>query len=233
LALLLQPFFHGIAIIMAAWASIQDLRNSTMSLHGVDVTDSTLGELANSVPAQHSGSIRELGRYRSFLRLKAMGMVSRFQSKLEPSDVVQQTLLDAHRNLDQFRGTSDAEMAKWLGQMLTNNVADAARALTRQKRDVRREQPLQVDGDSFPVGADQWVAAEQTTPSLCVARCEQVQRLQEAIQQLPLPQREVIVLHHLQGRSLNETAELIGRSPAAVAGLLFRGLKSLRSLLAG
>ncbi len=124
-----------------------------MSLRGIDIAESSLREETNAVPTYHSDSIRELGRYRSFLRLKAMGLVSRFQSKLEPSDVVQQTLLDAHRNLDQFRGTSGAEMAKWLSQMLTNNVADAARALTRKKRDIRREQPLQVDGDSAHIGA--------------------------------------------------------------------------------
>ncbi|MEQ1904744.1 MAG: sigma-70 family RNA polymerase sigma factor [Pirellulaceae bacterium] len=188
---------------------------------------------ASSISAFQSGSIRELGRYRSFLRLQALGLISRFQSKLEPSDIVQQTLLDAHQNLDQFRGTSGAEMAKWLSQMLANNVADAARALTRQKRDVRREQSLQRNGDSSRIGAQQWIVAEQTTPSLCVARCEQMQQLSDAIRQLPTPQQEVVVLHHLQGRSLNETAEMVGRSPSAVAGLLFRGLKSLRSLLAG
>ncbi len=204
-----------------------------MSSQSVGFGDPSPFDEASAGSAHHSDSFREVGRYRSFLRLQAMGLMSRFHSKLEPSDIVQQTLLDAHQNLDQFRGSSGAEMAKWLSQMLANNVADAGRALTRQKRDRRREQSLQRDGDSSGFGPQQWIAAEQSTPSLCVVRSEQMMQLNDAIRQLPLPQREVVVLHHLQGRSLNETAEMIGRSPSAVAGLLFRGLKSLRILLAG
>ncbi len=207
--------------------------DAAKSLHGKPTgltKDSNLK--SESVSATEPGSIRELGRFRSFLRLQAMGLVSRFNSKLEPSDIVQQTLLDAHQKLDQFRGSSGAEMAKWLSQILANNVADAGRALTRQKRDVRREQSLHRNADSSRIAAHQWLAADQTTPSLCLARSEQMQQLGDAVRQLPSPQREVIVLHHLQGRTLNETAELIGRSPSAVAGLLFRGLQALRVALA-
>jgi RNA polymerase sigma-70 factor (ECF subfamily) len=207
--------------------------NSTIDSRSVGPADNPVAEETPNPSTQHSSSIRELGRYRSFLRLQAIGMVSGFHSRLEHSDIVQQTLLDAHQNLDQFRGSNGAEMSKWLSQILANNIADAARALTRKKRDVRREQSLQRTKEDSRNGTLQWLAADQSTPSLCVTRHEQLQRLNEAIGQLPFPQQQAIVFHHLQGRSLNETARMIGRSPAAVAGLLFRGLKSLRSLLAG
>lgn len=203
-----------------------------MSLLGADSSDHRQPDESLSRSISQSGSIRELGRYRSFLRLKAIGLVSGFRSRLEHSDIVQQTLLDAHENLHQFRGSSGAEMAKWLSQILAHNVADAARALTRKKRDVRRERALEATSESSDWGPEQWLSAQQSTPSLRVSRNEQLQRLHEALQQLPAAQQEVIVYHHLQGRSLSETAELMGRTPPAVAGLLFRGLKTLRSLLA-
>jgi RNA polymerase sigma-70 factor (ECF subfamily) len=176
--------------------------------------------------------VRELGRYRSFLRLQAMGVSPQFRSRVEASDIVQQTLLDAHEKLDQFRGSSEGEMAKWLSQILSNNITDAIRALRRQKRDVARELPLQGGPqESFQSPAER-IAADQTSPSLCVHRAEQAFQLSEAIQSLPLPQQEVIVLHHLQGRSLAEVAASMDRSQSAVAGLLYRGLKSLRKSLA-
>jgi RNA polymerase sigma-70 factor (ECF subfamily) len=55
--------------------------------------------------------------------------------------------------------------------------------------------------------------------------------LAEALPQLPDDQRVAVELHHLQGLSLADTGQRLGRSREAVAGLVFRGLKKLRSLL--
>ncbi len=63
-------------------------------------------------------------------------------------------------------------------------------------------------------------------------RNEDLLRLADALTQLPAAQREAIILHHLQGASLTETAERLGRTDAAVAGLLHRGLRKLREVLA-
>lgn len=182
-------------------------------------------------PVEYSESIRDLGRYRSFLHLQAMGLVSRFQSRMDASDLVQQTMMEAHVHLEQFRGRTGAEMAKWLSQILANNFADAARAMTRQRRDIRRECGIQPGNES---GADlkDWLATDLTSPSQHLYRKEECHRLRQAMEQLPTAQREVVELHHLQGMSLNETAQRTGKTTAAVAGLLFRGLKTLRTLMA-
>ena len=140
--------------------------------------------------------------------------------KLDASDVVQQTLLEAHAKRDQFRGKSGAELAGWLRQMLICTVADARRALGRQKRATQREQPL----DHDPAG-------EQTTPSGGAVRDEQAGQLAYALAQLPEDQRAAVTLRHCQSKSLADISSELGRSPAAVAGLLKRGLQRLRELL--
>jgi RNA polymerase sigma-70 factor (ECF subfamily) len=133
--------------------------------------------------------------------------------------------------LDQFRGSTSAEMAGWLRRMLACNLADAMRAFSRGKRDAGRERTLEAALDGSSARIESWLAAEQSSPSQQAQRTEDVLRLVEAVAELPEAQREAVVLHYWQGQTLAQVAEQLGRSAAAVAGLLQRGLKSLRTLL--
>jgi RNA polymerase sigma-70 factor (ECF subfamily) len=100
-------------------------------------------------------------RFRSYLRLLArLQLDQRLRSKMDPSDVVQQTLLHAHRALADFRGRTDAEMAAWLRQILARNLAHAHRDFGRHKRDVTRERSLQKAVDASSVRIEAWLAAE-------------------------------------------------------------------------
>ena len=172
-----------------------------------------------------------LERFRSYLLLLAgMQLEARPRSKIEPSDVVQQTLLEAHARLEQFEG-DDSALAAWLRQALTNNLRDAWRALRREKRDIRREQALAEQVAESSARLEGMLAAAQSSPSQQAARNEDLLRLADGLARLPEPQRQAIVLHHLQGFSLAETALNMKRTDAAVAGLLHRGLKALRKLM--
>jgi RNA polymerase sigma-70 factor (ECF subfamily) len=115
---------------------------------------------------------------------------------------------------------------------MKHNLADVMRDMARAKRDVSRERPLEHVDDSFS-RADAWLAAAQSSPSQHVLKAEQLLCMADALSRLPEPQREAIVLHHLQGRPLAEVAQSLGRTTAAVAGLLHRGLKSMRQVLEG
>jgi RNA polymerase sigma-70 factor (ECF subfamily) len=173
-----------------------------------------------------------LERFRDYLRLLArMNLDGRLRGKLDPSDVVQQTLLQAHQALPGFRGQTDAEMAAWLRQILARNLTHAVRDFGRDRRDVQREQSLQDALDASSARLEAWLAAEQSSPSERAERNEQVVRLAAALADLPEAQREAVVQHYWQGRSLVEIGEDLGRTPAAVAGLLHRGLTQLRELL--
>ena len=173
-----------------------------------------------------------LERYVDYLRLLArMRLGPQMRRHLSESDVVQQTLLEAQRQLNQFRGRNDAEFAAWLRQVLAHNLADALRHLGRARRDVSREQSLEaaLDESSCRLGA--FLAAEQSSPSDRAQRDEEAVRLAHALAQLPEPQREALVLRHFEGWALADIATQMGRSEAAVVGLLQRGLKALRRLL--
>jgi RNA polymerase sigma-70 factor (ECF subfamily) len=173
-----------------------------------------------------------LERFREYLRLLARLQLGRqFQGKLDASDVVQQTLLEAHRKRGQFRGQTDAEMAAWLRQLLACTLADTLRGLGRAKRDARREQSLEaaLDQSSGRIGSR--LAADQSSPSHAAQEHEQAVRLAEALALLPEAQREAVILRYYQDCALDEISRQLNRSPAAVAGLLKRGARLLRELL--
>jgi RNA polymerase sigma-70 factor (ECF subfamily) len=171
-------------------------------------------------------------RFRSYLRLLAELHLGRgVQANLDPSDIVQQTLLEAHRDRDQFRGRTGAEMAAWLRRLLACNLADAARAMGRAKRDVGRARSLEAELDASSTRLEAWLAADQSSPSERAERNEALLRLVNAVDRLPEANRQAVVMRHCQGLSLSEISARLGRSPAAVAGLLKRGLAELRTLL--
>ena len=169
-----------------------------------------------------------LERHRSYLMLLAHARIRPVNGrKLDSSDIVQQTLLDAYAKRDQFRGSTDEELAAWLREILKHNLLDALRDQNRDKRDVRRERSLQATIDQSFSRADQWLVAAQSSPSQRAIKQEDLFRLSNALTELPEAQREAIVLHHLQGLKLAEVALELGRSESSVAGLLFRGLSKL------
>jgi RNA polymerase sigma-70 factor (ECF subfamily) len=174
----------------------------------------------------------EFERFRKYLRLLAQAQIdARLRGKLDPSDIVQQTLLEAYQARDQFPADDPAQQAAWLRKILAHNLANAVRDLGRAKRDVRRERSLEAAIEQSSARMEAWLVAEQSSPSGLAERNEQLLRLAEALDQLPADQQEAVVLHHLQQQSLSEVARHLGRSPAAVAGLLHRGLKKLQELL--
>jgi RNA polymerase sigma-70 factor (ECF subfamily) len=175
---------------------------------------------------------RMLERYRAYLRLLArLHLKPQLQGKLDPSDVVQQTLLQAYRALDQFRGSNVAALMAWLRQILARNLAMATRDFARGKRDVARERSLEAALEQSSAWLEAWLAADQSSPSQRAERNEQALRLAEALEQLPETQREALVLQHWHGWSLAQIGRHMDRSPDAVAGLIKRGLKQLRHLL--
>lgn len=173
----------------------------------------------------------ELEKYWPYLiRLARMNLSQELQGKFDASDLVQHTLLEAHRKRAQFRGQCEAEMAAWLRQMLVFALADLRRDHKRAKRDIARERSLDItlNGSSSRLEV---LAAQQSSPSQKAARHEGMLRLADALLQLPEDQRGAVAMKHLQGLSVAEIASFMYRSETAIGGLLRRGMTRLRDLL--
>jgi RNA polymerase sigma-70 factor, ECF subfamily len=213
---------------------VDALQGVAMPATMMGVRTTTTGCLVMTSSSPASAPTPALESYRRYLYLLARAHLgARYRARLDPSDIVQQTLLNAHQKQEQFRGTTEAERMAWLRQILANSVADAIRGLARARRDIGRELPLDLGVDESFSRVDGWLAAVQSSPSQQAVRCEELLQLADALTTLPPMQREAIVLHHLQGLPLAEVGRQLDRSPAAVAGLLHRGLKHLRQRLAG
>jgi RNA polymerase sigma-70 factor, ECF subfamily len=174
-----------------------------------------------------------LERFRSYLALLARLQIGPgLRDRVDLSGVVQQTLFEACQEMTSSpRLRSDGETAAWLRSILGHNLADSLRKLATRKRDVRRDRPLAAALEESASRVGKWLAAQESSPSQKAIRQEQLTRLAEALALLPEHQRQAIEMHHLQERPLAEIAAELGTTKAAVAGLLHRGLKTLRTNL--
>ncbi len=171
----------------------------------------------------------DLERYRGYLRVLAeIELGRRWRTKVDPSDIVQQSLLEAHQDRATLRGRTDAELAAWLRTILARNLLNTARDLTAQKRDIRRERSLAQQMEHSSQRLEKFLAAEQSTPSQQAVQGEQAGKLAAALAALPEDQRTAVILKHFHDWPLAQIAAHMERTTVAVAGLLKRGLKKLR-----
>ena len=167
---------------------------------------------------------------RSYLGFAARAQVeSWLKVKVDASDLVQQTMLEAHRDFDDFQGGSEQEWLAWLRKILTHNVADFVRQYRgTAKRQVRREVPFRDPAQSGLAPGAAEPAAPGGTPSQEFLRLDSELRVAAALAELPADYQEVIVLRNLQRLSFNEVAEQMGRSRPAVQMLWMRAIKRLQ-----
>ena len=144
-----------------------------------------------------------LDRFRSYLQFLARVQLDpRLRSKLDDSDVVQQTLLQGHRAMDQFRGSTAEEMAGWLRQILARNLAHAVRDFGRDKRDIARERSLEASLSESSTRLEGWLAADQSSPSQRGERNERMVLVADAVEALPAAQRDAVIMHYWQSLSM-------------------------------
>ncbi|MDB5386008.1 MAG: sigW 16 [Planctomycetaceae bacterium] len=146
------------------------------------------------------------------------------------SDIVQETFLEAHRDIAQFQGSSDDELRAWLRRLLLNNVSNFRRHYRdTDKRATGREVPV----NSFGSSGD-WrdaLAADSLTPSMHLMNQERDIALERAIQRLPEDYREIILHRYRDELPFEEIAIRMNRSNDAVRKLWCRAIERLEQEL--
>jgi RNA polymerase sigma-70 factor (ECF subfamily) len=166
---------------------------------------------------------------RAYVGVVARAQVeSWLQAKVDASDLVQQTLLEAHRGFGQFRGTSEAEWLAWLRRILAHNAADFVRQYHgTEKRQARREVRWQAAPDEQSHrGREPSDPGE--SPSQMAIRREDELLVAESLARLSPDHQEVIALRNLQRLPFDEVARRMGRSRPAVQMLWMRALAKLQ-----
>ena len=176
---------------------------------------------------------RLLERYSTYLALLARAQIGRsLRSKVDPGDIVQQTFLEAHRRVPQFRGNSEGELLAWLRRILAGQISAVVRRYVGAKgRDVNLERELASELDQSSQAIEAGLVAGLSTPSQHASRREQAVLVADALERLSEDYREVVVLRHLEGLSFPEVAARMGRSEDSVQKLWIRALANLRRAL--
>ncbi|NLS95381.1 MAG: sigma-70 family RNA polymerase sigma factor [Planctomycetaceae bacterium] len=189
---------------------------------------------ARAAPDAVLGPLLQL--YGNYLRLLASAQLNaKLRARVSPSDVVQETFLEAHRDFAQFRGESEREFLAWLRKILANNLARLVeRHIMTEKRAVHREVSLErmgaaIEQSTANLGAV--LADEATSPSASASRREYTVILADQLAQMRPEYREVIVLRHLEGLPFKEIAERTHRTSGAARMLWLRAVNQLRQQL--
>ena len=198
-------------------------QNSTSGVQlSVLINEAKLGGQPNQI-----GGLLEL--YRNYLKLIAQTQINRrLQTRVDPSDVVQETYLDAHQGFAEFRGGTEAELIAWLRKILARNICDQAKRHGAQQRDIKREQSLEAAMNHSSMHLANALGDSITSPSCQAVKREQAVLIADAIAQLPEEQRTVITMRQMSRIPFTEIAEHLGKSPGAVRMIWLRALESLK-----
>jgi RNA polymerase sigma-70 factor, ECF subfamily len=163
------------------------------------------------------------GRLRRLIALKG-------PRQADLDDLVQEAYLEATKQFADYTYQGPDSFFRWLGTVALNRLANLQRMARAQKRDRRLERPLQCFGSSLVPGAVTQADAGPGPRTLTIG-AEMQARLDQALATLSADDREVITLARVQGLSLQEIGDRIGRTRNAVALLLSRALRKLKAAI--
>ncbi|GAB5405636.1 MAG: sigma-70 family RNA polymerase sigma factor [Aureliella sp.] len=196
----------------------------------------SVNELIERVRQGGADSLGELlNLYRGYLNVLAKPQVNgRLARRVDASDIVQDTMLAAHRDFESFRGRSEAELVAWLRQILAHAVSHAVeRHIRAQKRDVRREVPLNsLPANHSSAGLADFLADQGVSPSDEIGNRELSNHLTEQLAKLKPDYRQIIIYRNLQGLSFEEIAEKMDRKAGALRMLWLRAIAKFKDTCA-
>ena len=194
--------------------------------------EETQGLLARIRRGDRSAAEELFARHRPRLRrMVAARIDERLASRVDPSDVVQETLTVACRRLSEYLEGKPFPFYPWLRQIAWDRLVDVHRQhLYANKRAIRQEAPLELSEASAMQLADRLVSSK-TSPTKHLLRKELLARVRSLLARLADGDREVLVLKHLEELSNAECAAVLGTTVEAVKKRYLRALARVRSLM--
>jgi RNA polymerase sigma-70 factor (ECF subfamily) len=196
--------------------------------------DDTSQLLARVAEGDSSAADQLLHRHRE--RLVAMvrlRMDGRLTARFDPSDVVQDSLVEAHHKLPKYAKSQPIPFYLWLRGIAWQRLVHLQRQhLYAKRRSVGREERVPFVSDQSEALLAERLVQSATRGSGHVIRKEVRTRVRAAIQKLPDISREIIVLRHLEELSFKEITEVLGLSEAAIYSRYRRAIESLTQSLA-
>jgi len=196
-------------------------------------------DVQSLLPSAREGDRQSIGEllthYRNYLMLLATTQIQRrLQPRVSPSDLVQETMLRAHRHFAQFNGQTEKELLAWLREILVTRLARfVEQHLLAAKRDIRREISIERFGAACEQSSSRLrlvLHAAGDPPSAGAQHGERSVKLADLLAQLPERYRDVLVLRNIQGLAFEEVAARLERSPGATRMLWLRAIEKLRTL---
>jgi RNA polymerase sigma-70 factor (ECF subfamily) len=174
-----------------------------------------------------------LARFDGLKTLIERCLPARLGDVLTAEDVLQETLVRVIRGIASFEPRDGASFERWLETIARHTIESLEVAETAQKRGGRFQRRMHRAASPSGSIADlvDLLSDKSSTVSGKAAKKEAIQAVQVGIACLPDEQQQAVRLRYLQGQSLGETADALGRSPAAVRGLLYRAKTRLRDAL--
>ena len=204
------------------------------------VSNSTTLSLSDRLRLAQLGDPESLGillsNCNNYMKVLSQGKLdTRVRSRVSASDVVQESLLEAHRDFSKFTGNSLAEFTGWLRAILLNNISRTVEVhLLAAKRDVRRERSLDAVSEGFNQSHSRLeflLSDHRSSPSAHAVQHESLMQMADAIAHLPPPYNEVIVLRHIEGLPFDLVAQRLGRTVGATRMLWMRAIGRLRDAM--
>jgi RNA polymerase sigma-70 factor (ECF subfamily) len=205
------------------------------------ITDSSLSDrpIAEIISSVRDGNTQTLGRllqlYRNYLSVLATTQLDRrLRRRMSTSDLVQETMLAAHRDFGQFRGGSEGELLAWLRQILSNCLSHAVeKNIHAKKRDMRCEVAIEQVAkklDDSMARMSNLFVDDAATPSQIVGRRELAAELSNQLAKLKPNYRDVIVYRNLQGLSFDEIAARMEIKSGAARMLWTRAIAKFKEV---
>ncbi|MCA9262499.1 MAG: sigma-70 family RNA polymerase sigma factor [Planctomycetales bacterium] len=199
--------------------------------------DQSTDQLLRRIAADDSAAVSELltlcrPRIRQTV---AVRMDRRMASRVDPSDIVQETLTEAANRIREYVQVRPVQFFPWLRSIAMNRLVDHHRRhIGAQRRSVLREQPVQalpLPDESETDLVRRLADAHRSGPSGHLERAERIRRVREALHKLPAPEREVLILKYLEQLNAAEIAAVLGIGERTVWRRHARAVESLATQL--